>query len=88
MVGLSKHTLYGWKTQPEGQGEKILALGGYPLNVKKIQVKVTFKKPGALKEALVLDGNAYDTGRKAVVSTAGDGLTVTLPEDALYCVVR
>ncbi|MCZ7645513.1 MAG: hypothetical protein M5U26_09555 [Planctomycetota bacterium] len=79
---------YGWKTEPSGEGEKILALGTYPLNVKKIQAKVTFKKPGALKEALILDGNAYDTGKRATVSTAGGALTVTLPEDALYTVVR
>lgn len=80
--------LYGWKTQPDGEGEKILALGGYPLNVKKVQAKVTFKKPGALKEALILDGNAYDTGKKAATTTSGGGLIVTLPDDALYCVLK
>jgi len=85
---VTEDCLYGWKTEPQGQGEKIVALGGYPLNVKKIKAKVTFKMPGGLKETAILDGNAYPTGKQAVTSSAGGGLSVTLPEDALYTVLR
>ncbi|GMV81193.1 MAG: hypothetical protein AMXMBFR7_23770 [Planctomycetota bacterium] len=88
LQAVTEDCLYGWQVEPQEKGDKIVALGGYPLNVKKIQAKVTFKQPGALKEALILDGNAYDTGKKAVTSSAGGALTVTLPEDALYTIVR
>ena len=85
---VTEDCLYGWKTEPQPQGEKIVALGGYPLNVRKIQAQVTFKQPGALKEAVILDPNAYPTGKQAVTSVSGGVLTVTLPENALYTIVR
>ncbi|MCW8131695.1 MAG: hypothetical protein KIS92_15220 [Planctomycetota bacterium] len=85
---VTEDTLYGWKTVPQEKGDKIVDLGGYPLNVKKIKAKVTFKTPGALKDAVIADGNAYPTGKNAATSATGGALTVTLPEDQLYTVLK
>lgn len=77
---------FGFKTAPQGEYGRITDLGGYPLNVKRIQAAVRVK--GRTREAVVLDGNGYLTGRKAVSRQGGSGLEVTLPEDAIYTLLR
>lgn len=79
---------YGFRTEPARDGRhRITALGGYPLNVCKIDAVVTIKRAD-LEGATVLDGNGYPTDRQAE-ARAGDGaLILRLPEDELYTLVR
>ncbi|MFW6303268.1 MAG: hypothetical protein ACOC2L_01485 [Candidatus Sumerlaeota bacterium] len=72
---------YGFETKSSGEYHEITNLGGHPLNVKKIDAKVTFKNAGV--KATVLDGNGYKTERMAETS----GGQVTLPEDSIYTLI-
>jgi hypothetical protein len=85
-AGTEDHS-YGFKTQQIGQKKRITAVGGYPLNVRKIKATVTLKRAGGRTEAVVLDGNGYLTDRRAETRRTG-GLQIPLPEDALYTLVR
>ena len=83
---------YGFRTQParsgkHGEMRKITELGGYPLNVRKIEGRVTFKR-SAPARAVILDGNGYPTGKRAKVKKSRGRLTVQLPADSLYTVLR
>ncbi len=77
---------YGFRTKPQGQYKRITNLGSYPLNVKLIKATVSVKSKG--KNVVVLDGNGYETDRKLKTSKGGDGLSITLPEDAIYTIIQ
>jgi len=83
---------YGFQTQKQGEYERITNLGGYPLNVEKINMVVSIRGAGG-KTARVLDHNGYPTDRLApggVWSGGGTigGRTVLLPENAIYTLVE
>ena len=79
---------YGWKTEPQAKGQKIVSLGGYPLNVRKIDAKVTFKNNARARRAMVLDGNANPTEQTAALKRDGLSVTLSLPADAIYTIVE
>ncbi len=76
---------YGFQTEPDGPYQKITNLGGYPLNVKRVQCSITLPSG---KTATVLDENGYRTDRKAKTAISGGAFQVTLPEDSLYTVIE
>lgn len=77
---------YGFTVQPRGDYNRITDLGGYPLNVRKIQATVSVNSKA--REAVVLDGVGYETDRRAKTSGGGKGTQVVLPEDAIYTLLR
>ena len=77
---------YGFQTQELGEKERITAIGGYPLNVRRIQASVILKN-AAVRTPTVLDENGYKTERKASAETVEKGLRIRLPEDSLYTLV-
>ncbi len=79
---------YGWKTEPQAKGQKIVSLGGYPVNVRKIDAKVTFKNNARARRALVLDGNANPTEQTAALKRSGSSVTLSLPADAMYTIME
>ncbi len=78
---------YGFRTERVGDKERIAEIGGYPLNVREIDAAVTLAGAGE-RTAIVLDGNGYPTGEKASAPRADTGLSIRLPKDALYTLVR
>ena len=80
--------LYGGKTEPQAKGQKIVSLGGYPLNVRKIDAQVTFKNNTRVQRAMVLDGNANPTEQTATLIREGSALTLSLPTDAIYTILE
>jgi hypothetical protein len=78
---------FGFRTEPVDGSKRIVDLGGYPSNVRKIDASVTLRS-GAVGDAEILDGNGYGTARKAESARREDGLTVMLPEDSLYTLVQ
>ncbi len=72
---------YGFKTQKDGQYQRITDLGGYPLNVRNIKATVTFKNPQF--KATVLDGNGYKTDQTIHSPDGG----IILPPDAIYILI-
>ncbi len=86
---------YGWKEEPaeivrgKGKekkmipGKRILSMGEGVYNIPLIHGSVTFAHP--IKSATALDANGYPQLSSVVEIT---GATVTLPEDALYIIVR
>ena len=78
---------YGFETKPVNGKKRISDLGGYPMNVKRVNATVTLRGRGSL-QATVLDGNGYPTDRKASTSAADGGKTIELPEDSLYTLVE
>ncbi|MBN1672053.1 MAG: hypothetical protein JXR37_13525 [Kiritimatiellae bacterium] len=85
-AGSEDHTC-GFKTRQENGRKTITELGGYPLNVRKIDATVTLKSAGSRRRVLILDENGYPTERRADASLTGASLGIRLPEDALYTVV-
>ncbi len=77
---------YGFKTQAQGEYHRITDLGGYPLNVKRIQATITLK--GRSGKATVLDGNGDRTDWVAKAAPAAGGLKIVLPEDSIYTLVE
>ncbi len=79
---------HGFTTEPRDDGfREITNLGGYPLNVRKLDARVTIRS-GTASEAIVLDHNGTVTDRSADTE-AGDGaLTITLPSDRIYTLIR
>ena len=69
---------HGWRTAPDGDGQRITSLGGPPWNVVKADVGLSIRNP-FLKRAEVLDTNFLKTREIAIT----DG-KFTVPEDALY----
>ena len=79
---------YGFATRPEGDYERITALGGYPLNVERIAMAVTLQG-AAGRTATVLDENGYRADRRADTRPGDDGaLVIELPADAIYTLVE
>ncbi len=68
---------YGWKTE----GGKIIDLGGFPFNVRNIDATVTFKTR-APKTLTILDEQGYRRESHPA------GAKVTLPPNAVYCIVE
>jgi FlaG/FlaF family flagellin (archaellin) len=78
---------YGYETQETGDGAlKITSLGGYPLNVEKIDATVTLKGL-ADRKVIILDELGYPTERQPEIRQDGEDLIITLPEDSLYTLV-
>ncbi len=61
-------------------------IADYPLNVRKIDARVTVRS--AADRAIVLDGTGYETERRADFERAGDRIRIDLPEDAIYTLLR
>lgn len=78
---------YGFHTTRQGEYERITSLGGYPLNVEKIDMRVTLKG-AAGRAATVLDENGYPTKRRAQAEAKEGALTIRLPEDAIYTLIE
>ena len=77
---------YGFATESKGDYQRIVDVGGYPLNVRKIDARVTVR--AAADQAVVLDGNGYVTDRRADTESAADGMRIDLPADAIYTLLR
>jgi hypothetical protein len=77
---------YGFETEAAGEYERITNLGGYPLNVRRIKAKITLHTQG--ETAIALDGNGQLTERRVDARRDGQRLRITLPEDAIYTIVR
>jgi len=80
---VTEEKCYGWKVA----GDKIASLGGYPLNVRNIDATVILKRGSRLSAVHVLDAH----GRLRSTSKAKKsalGVSIKLPADALYTVVR
>ncbi|HUV38494.1 MAG TPA: hypothetical protein VMY39_02725, partial [Planctomycetota bacterium] len=73
---------YGWKVN----GDKVVDLGGYPMNVRAVDAVVTLKRP-AVRSVTVLDEHGYARG-KVAPERVDDGWRIRLPEDALYTLVE
>jgi hypothetical protein len=78
---------HGFKTRPVGDYQRITDLGGYPLNVRKIDATVTLHAKAGAK-ATVLDGNGDPTDRNARTSVRDGHLVITLPPEAIYTLVE
>ncbi len=87
---------HGFRTEPatwkaaQGDGThrgfRIVDLGGPPWNVVRTDATLTIRNPH-LREAIRLDSNGIAAGTLPVRTDRG-GLTLTLPPDALYTVLR
>jgi hypothetical protein len=75
---------FGFATSKAGEYRKITDLGGYPLNVRKIDAQVTLKDAGAASTT-VLDGNGYPTDRRGELGPDG---SIALPADSLYMLIE
>jgi hypothetical protein len=78
---------HGFQTQQQGEYERITNLGGYPLNVEKIDMRVAIRG-AAGKTARVLDENGYPTQRRAPTNAWSAGLAIQLPQDAIYTLIE
>jgi hypothetical protein len=79
---------YGFRTEETPGGyERIVNLGSYPLNVRRIEQRLTLKRQGQAK-VVILNENGYPTDREARVTEVDGGLQIDLPEDALYTLVE
>jgi hypothetical protein len=77
---------YGFETGPAGGFRRIKKLGGYPLNVREIDARLTLRR--TITAARVLDGNGYPTQRQMPVRGSGGRTVIELPTDALYTVIE
>ena len=78
---------YGFETEEIGEKERITAIGGYPLNVRKVQASVILKN-AVVRRVQPLDLNGYETGEETSAEAGEKGFVVRLPEDSLYTLVR
>ena len=78
---------YGFETKKLGEKERITAIGGYPLNIRKVETTVVLKNATA-HTPVVLDENGYETPRRAPTKEVATGLSIRLPEDSLYTLVK
>jgi hypothetical protein len=94
----TKSRLYGWREE-EGtfpykrnqktvmlKGKKITSIGSMPWNMKKSAVSVVIRNPN-LKTATLLDPNGMRI-KKLPVQKDAKGVSLSLPEDALYIVLE
>ena len=85
---------YGFKTKPVKARTKhesfealeITDLGSNPINLELIQATVTIDNP-SLARAWVLDANGY-VRDELEIQRKGGAITIPLPDDALYVVLR
>jgi hypothetical protein len=86
----------GWQTRPaplrdrrggqESPGEEIVSLGGAPWRIENASGSFRLRNP-ILTRATVCDANGMPV-RDLAVTRDADGLTVALPSDAIYVVLR
>jgi len=75
---------YGFRTE----GQRITALGGWPLGVRMIDATVTLGFPDADQlKAVALDENGYARRDPVTTEAQGDSLRVQLRPDAVYYVL-
>ncbi|MFP4381864.1 MAG: hypothetical protein ACLFUS_15290 [Candidatus Sumerlaeia bacterium] len=77
---------YGFTTKSAGQYSQITSLGGYPLNVKEVDMELTLKRN--VDKATVLDGNGYTTDRSAQTRKVSGSTVIQLPADSIYTLVE
>ncbi len=73
---------YGWTTR----GDKIVELGGYPMNIRRLDAQLTLVNPG-LRRATVLNEHGYRRGELPLRRRDGQ-VELTLPPDAMYVMVE
>ncbi len=78
---------YGFETRAHDGYERIVNLGGYPLNVEKIDMVVEIRN-AAERTVVILDENGYPTEREADRETVGDSLIIRLPQDTIYTLLQ
>ncbi len=78
---------HGFDTEPVGDRKRISDLGGYPMNVRRVEASVTLLG-NAARRVTVLDENGYRMERRPFASETKDGTLVELPEDSLYTLVE
>jgi len=78
---MTEDQLHGWKTE----GDTIIRLGEYPINVKEIDAEVYIKNCPQISFVATLDGNGYVKGIPQFHMQMG-GLRVKLDRDAIYTV--
>lgn len=80
----------GWRSKPvqteDGPAEEVVAFGGPPWQINRFRGRLTLRNPG-LTEAIVLDPNGMARGQIPVTRQDG-ALSLSLPEDALYVILR
>ena len=79
---------YGFATESAGSYRRITNLGGYPLNVRRIDATVRLTSDLANPRAMVLNGNGYRTDRRPGLAARDGRVELTLPADALYTVIE
>jgi hypothetical protein len=73
---------YGFRVE----GERITALGGWPLGIRRIDTAVTLAFPGADQfKAVALDENGYARRDPVATEAQGGRLRVQLRPDAVHC---
>ena len=77
---------YGFETESQDGYKRITKLGGFPLNVRRIQGRVVFKRP--IRQGVVLDGNGYATDRAVKIQSQNRGGVIELPDDAIYTLIE
>ncbi len=90
LQAVTQEKLYGYRTEEvdaEKGAVKITNLGGYPMNVKKIDATVTLRGLAGRK-VTALDELGYPTEKPVQTQTEGKDLVITLPEDGLYTLVH
>ena len=79
---MTEDKYYGWRVA----GDTIEALGGYPINVRNIEITINFKNR-KLSKATVLDENGYKKDKIRLKSEKGTK-SLTLAEDSIYTIVE
>ncbi len=79
---------YGFRTEPEGEfGRRITSVGGYPMNVEKVDATVTLKGMAG-RTVTALDHLGYPTDTPVQTRQSGRNLVIDLPSDTLYTIVE
>lgn len=78
---------YGWKTSSAGErGNRIDSIGSSPWNLVKTRATIQLQN-GQLTTATLLDANGVPTGQQRLTKS-GDSVTLKLPTDAMYIILR
>ncbi len=79
---------HGWKTEPaqDGKSHRIVDLGSSPWNIENTSAEVVISN-SVLSQATSLDANGIATADLPVQKNA-DGLSLKLPPNALYILLR
>ncbi len=77
---------HGWQTEAEGGGQRIVTLGGSPWNLIEADGTLSLTNTH-LSRATVLDANGMVV-REIPLKRQGDVISLTLPPDTLYLVLR